>query len=287
MAVSLTAPGPRLEASERRVRDVELRLLAEGIRDLWGCDVMGTRPAHLEAAARRRQEAEGLAGLHELQTRVFRDETALRLLLREIFGAGGRVFEDAAFYRGFRSRVVPRLRTYPSVRVWVPSCASGEQAVSLAVILEEEGFGDRARVYATAECESLLEELRAGRLDGPPERLDAAHRRAGGKGRLSRFLRRRGKSGLALSRILASRLIVGTHSLSTDDSLNEFQAIVATRVLSRSGPSLRARSLELFHRSLDSFGFLGLGREDTLADSPYRHGYAPVPGARRFYRRIR
>ena len=39
-----------------------------------------------------------------------------------------------------RESVIPLLRTYPSLKVWVAGCSAGEEAYSLAILLQEEGL---------------------------------------------------------------------------------------------------------------------------------------------------
>ena len=72
-------------------------------------------------------------------------------------------FEDGAVFRTLREDVVPRLRTYPSVMVWLPTCGTGEWAYQLAIVLREEGLGARFRIYATdAPVDGARESARQG-----------------------------------------------------------------------------------------------------------------------------
>ena len=59
------------------------------------------------------------------------------------------MFRDPGFYQAFREKVVPLLRTYPFIRIWHAGCSTGEEVYSMAILLEEEGLLDRARIYAT------------------------------------------------------------------------------------------------------------------------------------------
>src|SRR3712207_9409343 len=70
-------------------------------------------------------------------------------LLRDLSINVTEMFRDPAFFRAVREQVVPILRTYPYVRIWNAGCSTGEETVSLAIVLEEAGMLDRARIYAT------------------------------------------------------------------------------------------------------------------------------------------
>ena len=59
------------------------------------------------------------------------------------------MFRDPAFFRALREQVVPVLKTYPSPTLWVAGCCTGEEALSLAIVLHEEGLLERSTIYAT------------------------------------------------------------------------------------------------------------------------------------------
>ena len=54
------------------------------------------------------------------------------------------------------------LRTYPFIRIWHAGCSTGEEVYSMAILLEEEGLYDRARIYATDINEVVLDAARDG-----------------------------------------------------------------------------------------------------------------------------
>src|SRR5256886_16534151 len=93
------------------------------------------------------------------------------------------MFRDSETIRCLREEVVPLLKTYPSCRLWVAGCATGEEVYALAVGLEEEGVLGRCTIYATDLNEEMLAIARLGSnsLDRIP-RLDDASVDAAGLG---------------------------------------------------------------------------------------------------------
>jgi chemotaxis protein methyltransferase CheR len=57
---------------------------------------------------------------------------------------------------------VPFLKTYPSLKIWVAGCSTGEEVYSLAILLKEEGLLERTMIYATDINPQSLEKARRG-----------------------------------------------------------------------------------------------------------------------------
>ena len=55
----------------------------------------------------------------------------------------------AFFFLAIRQEVVPLLKTYPSIKIWIAGCSTGEEVYSMAILLREEGLLERTIIYAT------------------------------------------------------------------------------------------------------------------------------------------
>src|SRR5262249_59186091 len=72
------------------------------------------------------------------------------------------MYRDPRFYRAFRTEVVPLLRTYPFIRIWLAGVSMGEEVYSLSILLQEEGIYDRCRIYATDINDAVLKKAKEG-----------------------------------------------------------------------------------------------------------------------------
>jgi chemotaxis protein methyltransferase CheR len=159
-----------------------------------------------------------------------------------------------------RRELVPRLRTYPSLRVW----HAGSPAVDVyatAIVLREEGLLTRTRIYATADSDEAVDELRRGDAAGPLEAAAAGYHEAGGAAALDEYYQPAEGAGGALHirPLLRERLVFAVHSLATDASFNEFHLIVARDLAAGGDPALHARAEAVLRDSLCPLGFLLLG----------------------------
>src|SRR5688572_20864284 len=87
--------------------------------------------------------------LSQLQDKVLHEPDAFPTLLDLLTVPVSEMFRDPAYFRAIRDAVVPLLRTYPSLKLWVAGCSTGEEVYSLAILLHEEGLLSRALIYAT------------------------------------------------------------------------------------------------------------------------------------------
>src|SRR5690606_3185568 len=127
--------------------------------------------------------------------------------------------------------VVPHLKTYPSLKVWVAGCGAGEEVYSLAILFREEGLEGRAMIYGTDINPAALEAARAGvyGMDRIP-RFTENHRLSGGRSSLSDYYTA-AYGGAAFARSLRERVVFSDHSLVTDAVFAEVQLVSCRNVL--------------------------------------------------------
>ena len=128
---------------------IEIELLLEGVFRHYGFDFRSYAYASIRRRLWKRIEAEGLSTVSELQTQILHHPPMMEKLLLDLSINVTAMFRDPNFYKAFREKVVPLLRTYPYIRVWHAGCATGEEVYSMAILLQEEGLYERSRIYAT------------------------------------------------------------------------------------------------------------------------------------------
>ena len=267
--------------------DVEVDLLLEALRRVHGYDLR----AYSRSSLRRRLLAwarvAGVDGVSGLQGLILRDPDAVPELLRRVAVPATGLFRDPSLFRSLRDAVMPLLRTWPSLRIWHAGCATGEEAWSMAILLEESGLLGRSRIYATDLNPALLEVARTGAV--PARQLGpsaAAYRAAGGTGSLDDHLVTVGTES-RLRPALLQRITWEQHDLLTDAAFNDFHLIVCANVLVYFAKPGQDRAHRLLHQSLLPFGFLALGQRELISLSPYATRFVGVGESGRLYKRVR
>jgi chemotaxis protein methyltransferase CheR len=189
--------------------------------------------------------------------------------------------------RCLREEVVPVFRTYPSVRIWMVGCATGEEVYSLAIMLLEEGVLPRASIYATDLNEDALTVARTGAYPLDTVRsYEVGYEAAGGHGKLSDHYDVSGRTA-RFHRGLQQHVTWARHNLVSDRSFNDFHLIICANVLIYFRPSLQERAHRLFADSLVRFGFLALGKGESLVFSPESSRYRQVRDGVSLFRKVR
>ena len=101
------------------------------------------------------------------------------------------MFRDPSYFRAIREKVVPHLRTYPSLKVWIAGCSGGEELYSLVILFREEGLEQRTLFYATDINQDALRSAEAGIFS--LDRIQSSRKttaKSGGKSSLSDYYRR-------------------------------------------------------------------------------------------------
>jgi chemotaxis protein methyltransferase CheR len=235
------------------------------VDDLWathGLDYRGWSAQLVATRARARAALEGVSDLHALRVRLLDDRGCLERLVTDLAARPLGPFADVGFARALRDELCPRLRTYPSVRIWHAGCATGEDVYTTAIVLREEGLLGRSRIYATEHGELLVARAQAGLSEAAWPAAGQRYLEAGGKSALAEYYR--AEHGRLVARDdLRERIVFGVHSFASDASVNEFHLVVCRGVLSQFGPALRARAYQVIDDSLVRFGYLALGHGEA------------------------
>ena len=278
-------PGPPL-AYNSDLERLEIELLLEGVYRHYGFDFRSYAFASIRRRLWKRVEGEGLATISELQAKILHDPDAMERLLLDLSVNVTAMFRDPSFYREFRERIIPLLRTYPFLRIWHAGCSTGEEVFSMAILLEEEGLYDRARLYATDINDVVLQRARQGifPLDRMQEYTEN-YLRAGGKRSFSEYYTAK-YDGALFTPSLTRNIVFSQHNLVTDRSFSEFHVIFCRNVLIYFDRTLQNRVHSLFYDSLVMLGILALGSKESLKFSKYEPCYEKLSATEKLYRKV-
>lgn len=276
---------PKDSVLSSKIDELELRLLLEAIFHQYSYDFRGYSLASLKRRMTQALARFDCETISELQNQLLHDRLPFSELLPYMTVQVSELFRDPGYFKTLREKVVPHLQTYPSLKVWIPGCADGEEVYSFVILFREMGLEDRTIFYATDISGDALEKAEAGHygLDRIPL-FTKNHQLSGGKGSLSDFYT--AAYGRAIfDRTLRRRVVFSDHSLSSDSAFAEVQLISCRNTLIYFRRELQDRAVGLFKESLPRNGFLGLGGKESLRFSKHEADFVNFDLTHRIYRR--
>ncbi|HET9958368.1 MAG TPA: CheR family methyltransferase [Polyangiaceae bacterium] len=265
--------------------DADIERFTELVYRHFNYDFRNYARASLRRRLARAMLQFGFARLAELEALLLETPEAFGQVLQYLTVQVSDMFRDPNFFRAFREHVVPELGTYPSPRLWVAGCATGEEVLSIAIVLREEGLLERCLIYATDISPEALRKAQLGvyALDRVAA-FTENHQKTGAACSLSAYYTA-AYGGVAFDRSLTKRVVFSDHSLATDHVFAEVQVVLCRNVLIYFDKTLQARALGLFTDALSRRGFLGLGSKETLAFTGHAQAYRRVVPDEPWYRR--
>jgi chemotaxis protein methyltransferase CheR len=220
------------------------------------------------------------------QSKILHNPACLERFLLGLSVHATAMFRDPSFYLTFRKQVVPLLKTYPTVQIWVAGCSTGEEVYSLAILLREEQIYEKCRIYATDISQAVLKKARDGifPLAAMREYTNNYHR-AGGINEFSDYYTAQYDS-VIFSSFLRRNVVFSEHNLATDGSFNEFQVILCRNVMIYFNKELQDRVHKLLYDSLSMFGVFGLGNKESLKFTPRASSYQHLNNTDKLYRKV-
>ena len=275
-----------IEPPSEDVESLEAELLLEGVFRHYGYDFRGYARASLRRRLAAIMRAEGVATLSALQDRVLHDRAVWERCLQGISVNVSAMFRDPPFFLAFREVAVPILRTYPFIRIWQAGASLGEEAYSLAILLEEEGLYERSLIYSTDINEAALRQARDGIYPADlMQRYTQNYIQSGGRRSFSEYYTARYEYAM-LRPSLRDNIVFSQHNLVSDGPFNEFNVVLCRNVMIYFTRPLQDHALNLLHTSLGKFGLLGLGAGESLRLTRFEKLYEQLAAGQKLYKRI-
>ena len=282
MAVSNGAETVETVASVEQIDTARLSI-CEILRARLGHDFSQYKDKTFLRRVQRRMQVVGVLQLADYVAALEQDQGEAALLFRDLLIGVTTFFRDADAFEAVKRVVVPRLfegkGANDAVRVWVPGCATGEEAYSLAILLREHMDGlpvvPRVQVFATDIDEAAIATARSGRY--PATLLDGLS-----PDRRERFFSHAENSYL-VSKDIRDLCTFSAHSLIRDPPFSRMNLVSCRNLLIYLDADLQAAVIPAFHYSLAPGGVLVLGSSENVT----RHEglFAPLEKEHRIFQR--
>jgi len=267
------------------ISELEISLLLEAVYQKYGYDFRQYSRAHINRRIRNRMVLSGLEDVSQIQSKVLKDETFAHEFLQDLSITVTEMFRDKDFYKSLRENVIPILKTYPFIKIWHAGCATGEEAYSMAIIMQEEGLYDRATIYATDFNQHALNRAKEGIISNAMMKEYAVnYQLSGGKESFSDYYTSSYGNAI-MNQSLKKTIVWANHNLVTDSVFAEVHLILCRNVLIYFDSALQNKVQKIFHDSLINGGILCLGSKEGLRFTDFHEEYIELDKKQRIFKK--
>jgi two-component system, chemotaxis family, CheB/CheR fusion protein len=240
-----------------------LREVLTLLRVRTGHDFSNYKSGTLMRRLHRRLSVLGLTTLREYGRVIREQPSEAVLLMKDLLISVTHFFRDPQTFALLEQRVIPRLfvdkRLDDQIRVWVPGCATGEEAYSIAMLLAEQAETMIERPHIQVFATDLDEEAIAVARDGVYSEADTVDVP---EKRLERFFVKE-STGYRIRRDLREMMLFAHHNVIKDPPFSHLDLISCRNLLIYLNRTAQERILETFHFALRPSGLLMLGPSES------------------------
>src|ERR1017187_8658664 len=244
--------------------ETELNKIFRILRRSTGVDFTYYKHSTLARRVKRRMDLRGFAKLEDYSRDLERNREEASTLCESCFITVTAFFREAAVFEALKKRVFPALvenrGPQDPIRIWVPGCATGEEAYSIAIclmeFLEEAKLSLPFEVFATDISGTAIEKARAGSYSG----LALAHV---SPQRLARFFTTT-ERGHQIAKIVRDVCVFARHTAEQDPPFSKLDLISCCNVLIYLGAVLQRKVLSILQYALKPTGFLVVGPSESI-----------------------
>jgi chemotaxis protein methyltransferase CheR len=260
------------------ITDEYVELLLSDLLEQYGYDFTGYSRASLKRRISRLYSLDKSLSFAEFRYKVLNDQVYFKRFVEQLTVNVTEMFRDPSFFRTLREVVLPKLGTYPFIRIWLAGCSTGEEAYSISIILKELNLLHKSLIYATDLNPTVLEKAAQSMFAmSQMKQYSENYILSGGTDDFSKYY----TASYSLAKFddeLKKKIIFSTHNLVSDHSFNEFQLILCRNVLIYFDRDLQHNVLDLFDESLEDLGYLALGSKETVEFSRVSSKYKRLQG---------
>jgi two-component system, chemotaxis family, CheB/CheR fusion protein len=254
---------PQAEDSSPQPHESQLTGIFRWIRRSTGVDFSQYKPSTLRRRILRRMVLNKMETMGSYLQRLESDPSEVEALYRDLLINVTSFFRDPETLEYLKSDVLPDILKHRQgelpIRIWVPGCATGEEAYSIAIMLMEclqSIGGPPVQIFASDISKEAIQIARDGRYpeniiaDISPERLQKFFAKSNG--------------GYQVSKQVRDLCIFAVQDVTRDPPFSRMDLISCRNLLIYLGVPLQKRVLAAFHYALNPDGYLLLGSSESV-----------------------
>lgn len=198
------------------------------------------------------------------------------------------MFRDPTFWRVLKEHIIPNIMlNHNKISIWHAGCSSGEEIVSMTILLDEMGILDKAKIVATDIDRSIIAKAKEGRY--PLKHMEVNRKnylRYQGKFSLEKYYTEVGSEAV-INKALLENVSYRKHDLVQGSVFSKFDLVLCRNVMIYFNQTLQNQVLHRLHESLFKYGYLVIGSKESLIWCDIAHKFIVVNNEEKIYKKIK
>jgi chemotaxis protein methyltransferase CheR len=267
----------------------EIRTLCQVIHENYKYDFSNYAISSLKRRIIRFLDLYKIQSMAVLIDKIKTDATFFKTFLNELTVNVTEMFRDPSLWRDLREKVLPNLfSTQDTIKIWHAGCSSGEEVYSMCILLKENGWLDKAKIWATDIDENIISKAKNAKysLKNMQEVNEKNYIRFEGPNKLSDYYRE--ESGLAvMDTSLVQNVTYRTHDLVKSGVFNKFDLILCRNVMIYFNQQLQNDVFKMFHESLFNYSYFIIGAKESLIWSDVANKFITVNQEEKIFKKVK
>jgi chemotaxis protein methyltransferase CheR len=199
------------------------------------------------------------------------------------------MFRDPSFWRIMREEIIPAIMlNHKQFKIWHAGCSSGEEVLSMCIMLKEMGILHDVQLIATDLDVNILEKARL--ITYPAKNMELNEKNyirfQGTAPSLKQYYREE-NGNVVFDKNLLMNVSFRKHDLVLGENFNKFDLILCRNVMIYFNQTLQNEVLKKFHESLFKYGYLAIGSKESLIWCDYANRFIVVNNEEKIYKKIK
>ena len=274
------------------IEDIEIndiRILCQVVHEKYNYDFNNYAISSFKRRITRVLELFKINSMGILIEKIKNDPAFFKSFINEITVNVTEMFRDPSLWRELRDKILPNLfSTHEQIKIWHAGCSSGEEVYSMAIMLKEQGWLNKVKIYATDIDESILYKAKEGKYSSK-NMIDINEKnyiRFGGKEKLADYYKE--ENGVVkMNPSLVENVTYRIHDLVKTGVFNKFDLIMCRNVLIYFNQQLQNDVFRMFHESLFNYSYFIIGSKETLIWSDIAGKFITVNQEEKIFKKVK
>ena len=274
------------------IEDIEIndvRSLTQLVKEKYGYDFSNYAISSFKRRLLRILEIYKFDSFEKLLIKIKNEPVFFKEFLSEVTVNVTEMFRDPSMWRELRDKILPALfDSHENVKIWHAGCSSGEEVYSMAILLKENGWLERTKLFASDIDHTIISKAKEGKyaVKNMHELNDKNYVRFGGKSQLADYYKVDGQN-IQMDKSLVSNITYMEHNLASGMAFTKADIILCRNVLIYFNQNLQNDVFRLLHQSLFNYGYLIVGSKETLVWCDIASKYITVNNEEKIFKKIR